>query len=326
MRFFDWFKRSNRSEPIDLSEANKQIMALSAKIDGIKANSMAPDTEAVADELLALCEDLLRRAVPPDMALLRKCGTDVDAILSALDKARESKVLIGIDTSLDIRFQLQIERLILSKLREGIRTEYMRGCLAKLVVIMARHGSNVLQKRAEARSFLEGASRLFAELRDDKGASFIKDKLSSLALDHDGHEVQETDPGEQNTVMLQCPCCGENRLCKRFSADTGPLVMISTRGRIPYNGILLCSQGMHLCCGAKAKWVVFTGLQDRLRRMKDTGQVPTNAEFLAPKCGHPGCNGDLYVLPSKIIDQAAEAGPNVLKIVAEALRNQSHGR
>ncbi len=326
MRFFSRFKRSHRSEAIDLSQAKERLLSLSSRIDNVKADSLSPDVEEAADELLDLCEQLLRRAVPPDLALLRKCGVDPDAFLSRLDRAADSKVVIAIDSDLDDRIQLQIERLILSKLKDAVRHEYMRACMTKLAAVMIRTGTGISEKRKQARELLGRASRLFAELRDEEGASFVKAQLSSLALQVDGEEVEETNLHDGDEVILRCPCCRENRACKPFPPDTGQLVLVSVRGRTPYRGILFCREGLHFCCGVKARWVRFSGMKETLRRMKATGQAPSNAELFAAKCGHTGCDEDLYVLPKEILDQAKAAGPEVLKAVADGLRSRGHGR
>ncbi len=297
---FEEFKRVSNLKPLNLQEKFQLLKQLRNTIDNVNPNSITPDLEDAADQIICICEELLRHSIPPNYELLRACKVDTEALLSTLDAINQDEtVIVGIDSSLDDRILIQIERLILSKLKEGIRQEYKIGCMTKLAAIVS-HSENPGRKQ-EAEEHLKARERFFVEIGDEEGKRFIQSQFQFLPSQFEDYGVETfNDEDGEHLIHIMCPCCGQSRPCKPFS-DLAQIAMISIPGRIPYQGILFCMKCKSLCCGVNASWVRFTGREAELADMKHKRMLPDNAEIYSAKCRKTSCYGDLYALTKDIL-------------------------
>lgn len=304
---FEKFKKAQSPKPIDIQAKNDLLASLLEEIRNVGSpDSVNPDYERAAGELMALCKDLLRRATPPNLVLLRACGVDTDSLLSALGAAtQDHKLLLFIDTNLDDRIQIEVEKLTLSKRKAGIREIYMAGCLAKLTAILARPNVDADEKRNQAEDLLNSGMAFFAEIGDEEGERLVHLQFSRLPP----KGVELYNNNDRDIVRAVCPCCGQVRSSKPFP-DVARVAVISTPGKLPYEGVLFCPKCGQLRCGVKARWVESSVPEPELARLKREGSVPNNMRMYYAKCGLGSCKGDLCTLTRTVLEQWAKAYPS----------------
>lgn len=302
---FEEFKRVGNLKPLNLGEKFQILKQLKARIDNFTPDSITADSEDAANQLICLCEELLRCSIPPNLNLLRACKVDTEALLSKLDSIYQGEMtIIAIDSGLDDGIQIQIERLILSKLKEGICQEYKIACLTKLAAILSH--SEKPGRKQEAEDFLKVRECFFDEIGDEEGKSFVHSQFEHLPSQFEDYDVKPFNSKDEDIVHIICPCCGQKRPCKPFS-EIAQIGIISVPGRIPYQGILFCMKCNSLRCGMNASWMRFAGREAELATLKQKGMIPENAEIYSAKCTNTGCDGDLYALTADILRKIGES-------------------
>lgn len=152
MDVIDIFGASRQAVPLSLPENMDRVRADNALLRLIQCETDAVGAANMADRQMDLCEELLWKASPADERLLKHCEVDTDGLkqqLAALDPedilflaengeflaqrikdAGDGRPVIAVDTSLDARILVELERFLL-----GIFVPFLTDAYAQAVFI-----------------------------------------------------------------------------------------------------------------------------------------------------------------------------------------------